>query len=63
MSELLLDLLVASIARDHAWIPRRPPAAQQRPARPGDPPKVEEIIAVMCAGGHRPHGTAAGSAT
>ena len=37
----------ASLARDHARLPRRTSAPQQGPALSADPPTVEEIVAVM----------------
>src|SRR3954454_4067072 len=57
MSELLLDRAgrrcpPATMPGFHA---RRPPA-NKGVRYPADPPKVEEIIAVMCAAGDNAHG-------
>jgi integrase len=57
MSELLLDR--AGRRRSPATLPGF--HAGQAPGNqvlryPADPPKVEEIVAVMCAAGDRPHG-------
>ena len=57
MRELLLDR--AGRRRSPATMPGfhagRPPHNKER-RYPADPPKVEEIIAVMRAAGDRPHG-------
>jgi site-specific recombinase XerC len=45
-----------TFASHDARIPHRPTAGQQGPSLPADPPKVEEIIAVMRAAGDGRHG-------
>jgi integrase len=50
-------VLVDVDRRRPCWIPRRSPATQQGMRYPADPPKVEEIIAVVVrAAGDRSHG-------
>ena len=44
------------IASDDAWLPCRSTAAQQGLRYPADPPKVEEIVAVMRMAGDDAHG-------
>ncbi len=46
----------ASLARDHARLPRRTSAPQQGALYPADTPTVEEIIAVMREASDDPHG-------
>ena len=48
--------LVASLAGDHAWLPRRTSAPQHGAAVSADPPTVEEIVAVMRKAGDDRHG-------
>lgn len=57
MSELLLEPhRPTPIAGDDAGIPRRPRLRQQGLRYPADPPKVEEVVAVVLAAGDRAHG-------
>jgi hypothetical protein len=56
MSELLVDRAGRRRSRTTMpGIPRRASAAQQGLRYPADPPKVEEIVAVMRAAGDRAH--------
>ncbi len=60
MSELLLDRArSSSIAGDDAGLPRGRPPRNKGMRYPADPPKVEEIVAVMGAAGEGVHGRAA----
>ena len=57
MSEMLLDRAGRPpVARDHARLPCRSSPAKEGLRYPADPPKVEEIVAVMRKAGDNAHG-------